>query len=675
VANNKDAVSHAVKSLAKKGFVLPHKDDYYQWNNENPSTLTTATNVKYVVGRVDMTRTGSAYIIADGMEEDIYVSERNIGTAMNRDTVKVEVPKRSGRGKIEGKVVEILTRSITHVIGTLHVYDKYAVVIPNLSGKFPDVYLKLDDISSCLEGDVVLAEITQWTSSQNKAIWGRVKSKLTKMDDHEVAMQSILIGAGFSLEFPENVIAESEAIKGEITPKDLSERRDFRDVLTFTIDPDTARDFDDAISYKLLENDHVEIGVHIADVTHFLTENSALDKEAYLRATSVYLVDRCVPMLPEKLSNDLCSLNPHEDKFTFSAVFIFNEKYKLISEWFGKTLIHSDRRFTYEEAQERLESGEGDLAKELRHVNDIALKLRKDKFKNGAINFESEEVKFVLDENNVPISLYVKERKDAHMLIEDFMLLANRSVAKYMAKKSKPEIPFVYRVHDMPDLSKLADFALFASEMGYKMKIDTPKHISLSLNGLATAIHSNEALKVLSPLAIRTMAKAEYSPKNIGHYGLAFEYYTHFTSPIRRYSDVLVHRILYKNLSIDEYRVDLDGLAQKCKHVSKQEVKASEAERESVKYKQVEYMQNHVGEEFTAQVSGMIDKGIFVSLPESGAEGFIPFFKLSEKYELATSRLSATARRTGDTIKMGDKIQVVLSEADLSNRQLTFEIV
>ena len=320
-----------------------------------------------------------------------------------------------------------------------------------------------------------VAEIISWGNSQNKAIWGLVSSVLEEADDNEIAMQSILLSAGFNLEFPPQVLKEAEAISGKITKKDLLERRDFREILTFTIDPETARDFDDAISYRLLENGNTEIGVHIADVTHFLIENSALDKEAYDRSTSVYLVDRVLPMLPEKLSNDLCSLNPHEDKFTFSAVFEFNDKHKIVSEWFGKTIIHSARRFSYEEAQQRLETGEGDLAEELKLINVIAHKLRKEKYKHGAINFESEEVRFELDENKKPISLYVKERKDAHMLIEDFMLLANRSVAKFIAKKIVPEVPFVYRIHDMPDPTKLTDFALFAKEMGYQMKIDTPK--------------------------------------------------------------------------------------------------------------------------------------------------------------------------------------------------------
>lgn len=675
ISNSKDSVLHALKALARKSFLVVHKDDFFQWNKENSSLAVKSDNCDYFTGRVDLTRTGDAYIIVDGLENDIFVPERHTGNAMHRDIVKVEVPRRAGRRRPEGKIIEIITRSLTHVLGTLRVFHHYSLVFPDAASRFPEVLIKSSDLLDAKDGDKVVAKITSWGNSQNKAIWGEVTSVLHEVDDNEVAMQSILLSAGFNLDFPEHVIRESEAIDGTITRKDLQERRDFRNILTFTIDPETAKDFDDAISYQVLENGEIEIGVHIADVTHFLKENSALDKEAYDRATSVYLVDRVLPMLPEKLSNDLCSLNPNEDKFTFSAVFTFNEKYKITTEWFGKTLIHSDRRFSYEEAQERLETGEGDHAEVLQKINAIAYKLRKERFRHGAINFESEEVRFVLDENKKPISMMVKERKDAHMLIEDFMLLANRSVAKFIAKKSMPEIPFVYRVHDLPDPGKLVDFALFAKEMGYSMKIDNPKNIAASFNDLAKKIQEEAALRILSPLAIRTMAKAEYSTKNIGHYGLAFEYYTHFTSPIRRYSDVLAHRILFQNLSDTIYRVDLESLAQKCKHISRQEVKAAEAERESVKYKQVEYMMGHLGDIFDAQISGMIEKGFFVELPDSKAEGLIPFSTFKGHYKVDASKLRAVSTHTGHEFRMGDMVKVKLLDADLSTRRLEFELL
>jgi ribonuclease R len=682
IANSKDSVFFTLTNLSKKNVLLSHDEDFFQWNpaaiiqekNASPKSKQTTAS-KVIVGRVDLTRQGSAFIIVDDSDTDVFVPERNVNGAMDRDIVKVELLKKSSGKRPEGKIVEITKRSLSHVLGTINILNKFAFVYPDASKRFPDVYVHLKNLGEAIEGDKVVVEITEWGQGQNKSIWGKVTSVLKNVSPHEMAMQSILIEAGFETEFPVDVLKEAANISTVIPESEILIRRDFREVLTFTIDPETARDFDDAISYEVLENGHIEIGVHIADVSHYLQENTALDKEGYLRSTSVYLVDRCVPMLPEKLSNDLCSLNPNEDKLTFSAVFEFNEKNKIVKEWFGKTIIHSDRRFTYEEAQERLESGEGDLADELKKCNVIAYQLRKEKFKNGAINFESDEVRFVLDEDNKPISVYVKERKDAHMLIEDFMLLANKSVAKYIAKKAIPVIPFVYRIHDMPDPTKLADFALFAKELGVKLMIDTPENIATSLNSLNSSIAKDASLKILSPLAIRTMAKAEYNTKNIGHYGLAFEHYTHFTSPIRRYSDVLVHRILFENLKTKVKRVDLDALSQKCKHISKQEIKASEAERESVKYKQVEFMKDQIGKIFEGQVNGMIDKGFFVQILENKAEGMVPFSSIEGNYKMQENRLKAISSTTRHEIVMGDIIKVKLIDADMLARKLEFELI
>ena len=468
---------------------------------------------------------------------------------------------------------------------------------------------------------------------------------------------------------------EAAAISREITTNEVARRRDMRGTTTFTIDPETAKDFDDALSFKQLENGNYEVGVHIADVAHYIEEGSALDKEALNRSTSVYLVDRVLPMLPEELSNDLCSLNPNEDKYTFSAIFEMKKNGKIKSEWFGRTVIHSNRRFTYEEAQERLESKKGDFQEELNILNKIHHNLREHRYKNGSISFESEEVRFILDDNGKPIDTYVKERKDAHMLVEDFMLLANRSVGKYISEKDKIEIPFVYRIHDEPNPDKLVDFAVFAKALGYKMHIDTPTQIAESFNALAAAAKENEQLKMLEPLAIRTMSKAEYSSENIGHYGLGFQYYSHFTSPIRRYSDVLTHRILFKNLEHKTERVDKDALEQMCKHISIQERNATQAERESIKYKQVEYMEDQIGNTFNGRISGMIEKGIFVELLDSKAEGLIKFSSLTENYDVADSRLVATGRRTGDEIKMGDRVQVKVLGTNIDNRLIDFELL
>lgn len=674
IANNKDSVLSVMNNLVKKELLVALKDDYFQIANREAVRARSSKETKIYTGRVDMTKTGAAYILVEGLDADVYVPERLVGNALDRDQVKVEVVQ-SNKRRQEGKIIEVVSRSLTHVLGTLKTFKQYAIVVPEPSSRFPDVLIRDKQYGKAKDGDKVIAEISDWGTSKNPTISGIVTTILKNADANEIAMQSILIEAGFALDFPKEVIDELNKIDGKITPKDIKERRDFRDVLTFTIDPETAKDFDDAISYQVLENGNTEIGIHIADVSHYIKEDSALDKEAYMRSTSVYLVDRCLPMLPERLSNDLCSLNPNEDKRTFAAVFTFDNKNKIVGEWYGKSIIHSDRRFTYEEAQQVLEMGEGDFAEELKIINTIAHKLRKDKFKKGAINFESEEVVFKLDENKKPVSVQVKERKDAHMLIEDFMLLANKGVAKYVAKKAIPEVPFVYRVHDLPDDGKLADFAVFAKAMGFTMKLDTPKNIAESFNSLAKAVEKNQALEVLAPLAIRTMAKAEYSTKNIGHYGLAFEYYTHFTSPIRRYSDVLVHRILFANLGEEIHRVDAETLAQKCKHISRQEIKATEAERMSIKYKQVEYMQQHVGEIFEARISGIIDKGIFVEHIESKSEGLIPFSNMHNKYMPSESKLMVTDKRSGHELKMGDRIKVKLLKADIPNRRLEFDLL
>ena len=677
IDKDKEIVNDVLVRLAHEGLIVNTGGEKYQWNKGNTVEATTEAYPRtYVTGRVDMTRSGAAYIVVDGEEQDVYVPEHLLKGAMNKDIVKVEVPKMKSKRKPEGKVVEIVKRALSKTVGTLKIFNQYGIILPELVNQFPEVLVKLKDLNGAEDGNRVVADITSWGSEHSKSVWGKVREILSEADLNEVAMQSILISNGFELDFPEEALREAMTMEGRITSFEESIRRDFRDILTFTIDPADAKDFDDAISYRFIEEtNETEIGVHIADVTHFLKENSALDKEALLRSTSVYLVDRVLPMLPEKLSNDLCSLNANEDKYTFSAVFTFDLKHKITSKWIGKTIIHSKRRFSYEEAQERLESGEGDLADILRKVNEIAHKLRKDRFKNGSINFESDEIRFKLDENKKPIGIYVKERKDANMLIEDFMLLANKEVAYFMAKKSSPEIPYIYRVHDQPDIDRLTDFALFAKELGFQMKLDTPTNIAKSFNELAKASEQNELLKVLEPLAIRTMAKAEYTSNNIGHYGLAFEYYSHFTSPIRRYSDVLAHRILYENLNERMYRVDKEILETKCKHISRQERKAMDAERESLKYKQVEFMMDKIGQEFDAVISGMIEKGFFVELLESKAEGLVQFKNLPENYVLAASRMKAISKHSGHEIAMGHQVRVKLRDADLSLRQLEFDVL
>ncbi|MFT4535471.1 MAG: ribonuclease R [Saprospiraceae bacterium] len=675
VANSRDSLEHAIKQLENEGLLVHTKEGKYKWNKrasiENQSKRFSG---KDYIGRVDMIRTGAAYIVVEELEDDVYVNEKNLNGAMNKDIVKIYVPKIPGKRKPEGKVLSIEKRSTTHIIGRYREDKKYAIVYPLNTNNIKDVYVHFDQAADAKDGDPVVVEITDWGKSQNKGLWGKVTAVMSEASENDIAMQGILLSNGFDLDFPPEVLNQVKDIQPGVLEEEVAKRRDFRNITTFTIDPETARDFDDALSIEELEDGKFEVGVHIADVTHYVPEGSPLDLEALNRSTSVYLVDRVLPMLPEKLSNDLCSLNPHEDRYTFTASFIFDRNFKILETWFGRTVIHSDRRFSYEEAQEVIETGKGDYADEIMKMNEVALKLRKDKYKNGAISFESDEIKFELDEEGKPIGMYVKQRKEAHMMIEDFMLLANKSVAKYIAKKPQPEVPFVYRVHDLPNPDKLADFALFAKELGYLMNMNTPREIAKSFNGLYEAAKTNEQLKMLEPLAIRTMSKAEYTTDNIGHYGLAFDYYTHFTSPIRRYSDVLVHRYLDKNLKKD-FRTNKAELEAKCKHISMQERNATNAERESVKYKQVEYIKGHIGEEFDGVVSGMIDRGMFIKLADSLVEGMVGFNTLDEPYDLAESRLKATGRKTRSVITMGQKLRVRILSADMESKQVEMEIV
>lgn len=673
--NSKDSVNHAFRELEKQGILYEIKEGRYKLNNRMPmGQAIKMVNTKTFIGKVDLTRSGAAYIVSPDSEIDIYVPARFTRGAFNDDLVKVEVPQIPGRIKPEGKIVEIIKRNTTHVIGVVNIFNKYASVIPVANPRLPEVHVKFKDLGKIIEGTFVVAEITDWGINQNKAVWGKIVRTLEKASENDIAMQSIIYSNGFEIEFPKEVLQETNDIPGDITQQEISRRRDFREITTFTIDPESAKDFDDALSYQELDNGVIEIGIHIADVTHYVKENSHLDKEALERSTSVYLVDRVVPMLPERLSNDLCSLNPEVDRLVFSAVFKFNEKLKVIDQWFGKGIIHSDKRFTYEEAQSVIDQKKGPFVKELLTLNKVSKYLRKERFKNGSINFESEEIYFELDDNAHPIALKVKDRIDTHMLIEDFMLLANRRVAAFISNKSKNPIPFVYRVHDLPNPDKLADFALFAKELGVHMNIDTPQNIARSFNSLAERTEKEEKLKLLEPLAIRTMSKAEYTTDNIGHYGLAFDHYAHFTSPIRRYADVLVHRLLEKNLK-GEFRVKKDNLEAKCRHISAQERKANDAERESVKYKQVEYILDKIGTVQAGIISGIIDKGIFVMLEESRAEGLISFATMDESYEVDSSRLFATGRRSRSKFKMGDKVKVKVLDADLDTRLIDLELI
>lgn len=655
-----------------------------------------STTAKIIEGRMDATRTGAGYVVSDALDEDVFINPRNMSGAMHGDTVRVSLFKKVARArrgrtafvpKQEGEVVEIVKRATENFLGTLRVGRRHAILLPDNPNVPSDIHIPLENLNGAGDGEKVVVQITDWRSDSRQMPVGRVKSSLGVVGGNDFEMKKILINAGFDLEHSDEAQAEAAAIPEKISEQEIQLRRDFRDVLTFTIDPEDAKDFDDALSIKELEDGNLEIGIHIADVTHFLKPGTPLDKEAFQRSTSVYLVDRVCPMLPEKLSNNLCSLVPHEDRLTFSAVFVFDKKDKIVSRWFGKTIIHSAHRFAYETAQLVLENRAPEdlqgleifekLDWALKNLLRISKKMRSEREKNGAIGFESDEIRFRLAPDGTPLEAFVKDRKEAHLLIEDFMLLANKEVAIFMDEKSKTtaEVPFVYRVHDLPDMEKVAEFSRFAFEMGVKLLVDTPKQLAKSYNDLMRAAQKDERLKLLEPLAIRTMAKAVYSAQNIGHFGLGFSHYSHFTSPIRRYSDVLAHRILEKNLHGNTFRVEKSKLEEQCKHISAQEKRAADAERESIKFKQAELTQRQIGQTMVGIISGFVERGFFVELPNSKAEGMVAFRDLIDNYVLQNGNLQARGSRRGRIFKMGDRVRVRVFSVDLQKRQIELELM
>lgn len=681
INNNSASVGHALRKLTENKQLTALENYKFKINksvfqHQNKRKGRRRNDRKMYEGYVDMTRSGAAYIRVDELEQDIHVSAKFMNGALHGDRIQVNSWTPRGRNKPEGEIIKVLERANEHFIGKVQLSRKFAFVVP-ISEKVPiDVFVNLKDLNGAKNDEVVVVQIKEWPTKEGQSPKGVVTSVLGEAGGSDMAMKAILINNGFELEFPSAVLAQAENLSETLDEAEIAKRRDMRQVSTFTIDPADAKDFDDALSIEYLENGRYEVGVHIADVAHYVRSNTKLDKEALKRSTSVYLVDRVLPMLPEKLSNGVCSLRPHEDKYTFSVVFTFDKNDKMTDYWIGKTATHSDRRFAYEEAQEVLDTGEGDFAAELKKLNQLAKKLRKARFKKGSINFETDEVKFRLDEDGVPVEAYIKERKETNLLIEDFMLLANKTVAKFINEKAKnkAEIPFIYRVHDSPDPEKVAEFALFAKELGVKLDVSTPDKIAEAYNRLSKLAEEDPTFKMLQPLAIRTMAKAEYNVDNIGHYGLGFDFYSHFTSPIRRYSDVLAHRILFSNLK-RTYRVDKEKLDAKCKHISMQERKAMDAERESIKYKQVEFIKKHVGEEFEGVISGMMDRGLFVELKGNKCEGMVEFASLSEYFRLENGRLRAVGTDTGRVFKVGQSVQVLILSADLEKRQIDMQLL
>lgn len=665
--NRIEIVKHALLYLVELGDVKQTGEDLFQ------SVLDESTTF---IGKVDHVNARFAFIICEDLEDDIKVSSTNLLDAMDGDTVRVTVLEQKRGPKKEGAVLEVLARGKKDLVGTIQVSEKFAFVVADNKKIHEDFFIPRGSINDARDNDKVIVRVSKWAQDGRRAE-ARVIKVLGKAGLHEVEMHAIMAEFDLPTYFPKAVTAEADAIPEEITEEEIAKRRDMRRVTTFTIDPVDAKDFDDALSIQKLKNGNWEIGIHIADVTHYVTPNSQLEKEAFKRATSVYLVDRVIPMLPERLSNGLCSLRPNEDKLSFSAIFELNEEGKIFKEWFGRTVIHSDRRFAYEEAQERIETKEGDFVDEILTLNKIAYALREQKFKNGAIGFETTEVRFRLAEDGTPLEVIPKQRKDAHKLVEDFMLLANKKVAEFVYKKNGDNKPptMVYRVHENPNPEKLAAFAKFAARFGHKFQAEG-NAISHSINNLVTEIEGKPEEDVLQTLAIRTMAKARYTVEPLGHFGLAFDHYSHFTSPIRRYPDMMAHRLLQRYLSKGK-SADEKDTEEQCKHSSEQERGAAEAERASIKYKQVEFMRNQEqAKVFEGIVSGITEWGIYVEATETKCEGMVRLADMDDDYyHYDADNMRIVGERNKRMITFGDKVQVRILKTDLQLRTIDFEFI
>jgi len=628
-------------------------------------------------GKIDITRSGMGYVIVDNNAIDIMVRPSDMSNALHGDIVRVKITRENGRtGKKEGKVVEVIERRQTEFIGHIQLSDKFAFFVPDTDKPMPDIFIPLQFLNGAKNKDRVSAKLVKWDKDDKKPV-GEVTAVMSPEDENDAAMKELLAQAGFPLFFPQDVLEAAAVLPVVLDEAEIAKRRDCRDIKTFTIDPVDAKDFDDALSIRKLPSGLYEIGVHIADVSYYVLPDTDLDAEAYKRATSVYLPDRVNPMLPEKISNELCSLRPNEDKFTFSAIFQINDEAHVKQYWLGRTVIHSDKRYAYEDVQTIIDTSEGENVEDILLLHNLAQKFRQARFKKGAINFSSQEVRFTLDENAKPIGITVKESKPAHQLIEEFMLLANKTVAENISKIqiNKQPLPFPYRIHDQPDPEKLAPFVQYAKKYGHGFDASSPQKISASFNQLLEDAKGKPEQHVLEQLGIRTMAKAVYSTQNIGHYGLAFDFYCHFTSPIRRYPDVLVHRVLQTVL--DNKPVVDKKMEEKCKQSSDRERAAMECERASNKYKQVEYMRDYIGDTFEGVVSGVSSFGFWVETVAHKCEGLVSIVGLSEfdDFRHIESDYSLVGKRSGRSFKMGDKVFIKVIAANLDKRQLDYEWV
>jgi ribonuclease R/exosome complex exonuclease DIS3/RRP44 len=651
-------------------------------------------NEHYHIGVLDVTSNKNAYFITDDLERDAFIPSINLNRGLDGDTVKVYVYRRRNNDKYEGEVIEVLKRVKTEFVGVLQMNKNFGFVIPDDSKMYADIFISKNKINDAKDGDKVLAKITDWPDN-SKNPFGEIVTVLGKPGEHNTEIHSILLEYGLPYKFDEKVEKDAEKLPIEITKEEIAKRRDMRTTTTFTIDPKDAKDFDDALSFKPLQNGNYEIGIHIADVSHYLQQGTILDDEAYNRATSVYLVDRVVPMLPEVLSNGVCSLRPNEEKLTFSAVFEMNDKTQIINQWFGRTVTYSNQRFAYEEAQHIIETKESTIPSDISltgknykvdqeiieatlKLDELAKKLRKNRLQQGAITFDRVEVKFNLDENHIPTGVYFKESKDANKLIEEFMLLANRKVAEFIGKNKNgtpTKNTFIYRIHDEPDIEKLASLQQIISKFGYKINTQTRETTSESLNKLLNDVHGKGEANMIETLTIRSMSKAIYTTDNIGHYGLAFDYYSHFTSPIRRYPDVMTHRLLQHYL--DGGKSPQSALyEEKCQHSSEREMMAAKAERSSIKYMQVKYMQDHQDQEFKGVISGVTEWGIYVEIIENKCEGMVRIRDIKDDYYIYEEKQYAlVGQSTKKVLQLGGEVVVKVKKTDLERKHLDFELI